>query len=86
MNKKHKMVLEKIFKKPISSDLKWNDVEALFKHLDAEITGGSGSRVRIALNSIKAVFHRPHPRRVCDKGAVVSIRKFLENAGVKYEV
>ena len=29
------------------------------------------------------VFHRPHPRKETDKGAVKSVRKFLENAGVR---
>ncbi|MEW6501251.1 MAG: hexulose-6-phosphate isomerase, partial [Thermodesulfobacteriota bacterium] len=31
----------------------------------------------------EAVFHRPHPRKETDKGAVKSLRRFLENAGVK---
>jgi len=39
--------------------------------------------VRIVLNGIRAVFHRPHPTNETDKGSLVSMRKFLENAGVK---
>jgi hypothetical protein len=35
------------------------------------------------LNNEDAVFHRPHPRKETDKGAVVSMQRFLENAGVK---
>lgn len=50
--------------------------------LGAEISEGSGSRVRIALNGVRAVFHRPHPRKETDKGAVVSMRRFLMEAGV----
>lgn len=83
MNKKQLETLKKIFKKPVPSDLKWSTIESLFESLGAEISEGNGSRVRIALNGIKAVFHRPHPRPETDKGAVISIRKFLENAGVK---
>jgi hypothetical protein len=30
-----------------------------------------------------AVFHRPHPRKEIDKGAVKSLRKFLREAGVE---
>ncbi|HOD42092.1 MAG TPA: hexulose-6-phosphate isomerase, partial [Candidatus Wallbacteria bacterium] len=30
-----------------------------------------------------AVFHRPHPQKETDKGSVQSMRRFLENAGVK---
>ena len=33
------------------------------------------------------VFHRPHPRSETDKGAIISVRRFLQNAGVKnYEI
>ena len=48
----------------------------------AEISEGSGSRVRIALNGMRAVFHRPHPQKETDKGAVKSMRRFLSEAGV----
>jgi len=51
--------------------------------LKAEISEGSGSRVRLVLNDVKAVFHRPHPKKETDKGAVVSMRRFLQEAGVK---
>lgn len=53
------------------------------RHLNSEITEGEGSRVRFALNGIRATFHRPHPKKETDKGALVSVRRFLENAGVK---
>lgn len=49
----------------------------------AVITEGSGSRVRTALNGVRAVFHRPHPQKETDKGAVKSLRRFLIEAGVK---
>jgi HicA toxin of bacterial toxin-antitoxin, len=85
VNKKHRKTLELIFKRPVPSNLRWDDIEALLINLKAEISEGSGSRVRIALNGIRAVFHRPHPQRETDKGTVMSMRKFLENAGVKYD-
>ncbi|NLK59678.1 MAG: hypothetical protein GX290_01355 [Treponema sp.] len=31
---------------------------------------------------MRAVFHRPHPKKITDKGAVNSVKRFLENAGV----
>ena len=61
----------------------WKDCEKLLEALGAEISEGEGSRVRIALNGRKAVFHRPHPQKETDKGALVSLRKFLENAEIK---
>ena len=83
MNKKQRRSLEKIFEKPERSDILWNDIESLFKTLGAEISEGRGSRVRVALNDVRAVFHRPHPKRVTNKGAVRSVRRFLLESGVK---
>lgn len=83
MNKKYRRTLEAIFASPTQSSINWKDIEALFITLGAAITEGRGSRVRILLNSEEAVFHRPHPRKETDKGAVMSVRKFLDNAGVK---
>lgn len=85
MNKKHKKTLDLIFKTPIQSNIRWNDIEALFIELGGEISEGSGSRVRVALNGVKAVFHRPHPRPETDKGALTSVRRFLINAGIEYD-
>lgn len=85
MNKKHQKTLEAIFKTPVSSSVKWSDIENLLINLGAEFSEGSGSRVRIQLNGVKAVFHRPHPRPDTDKGALVSVRKFLQNAGVNHD-
>jgi len=54
----------------------------MLKATGAEISEGEGSRVRIALNGVRAVFHRPHPRKETDKGAVRAMRRFLTEAGV----
>jgi hypothetical protein len=83
MNKKQQKTLELVFKNPVQSSVKWTDIESLFENLGAEITEGSGSRVRVVLNKVRAVFHRPHPKRETDKGALMSVRRFLINAGVK---
>ena len=83
MNKKQRRTLEAVFTKPEPSDIPWDDIENLFRGLGAEISEGRGSRVRIALNDVRAVFHRPHPERVTDKGAVASVRKFLITTGVE---
>lgn len=83
MDNKHRKTLEAIFEKPERANIAWRDVEALFIALGAEITEGNGSRVRVALKGVRAVFHRPHPRKETNKGAVKSVRRFLETAGVK---
>ena len=83
MNKKQRRTLQKIFEEPVRPDISWNDIESLFKALGADITEGKGSRVRIGLQDVRAVFHRPNPERVTDKGTVKSVRRFLLEAGVK---
>jgi len=83
MNKKQRQTLQKIFERPERSDIKWNDIEELSIALGAEVTEGKGSRVRVALNDVRAVFHRPHPKRVTNKGSVKSVRRFLIESGVK---
>ena len=83
MNRKNRNTLAAILEDPVRSDIPWDDIEGLFRTLGAEITEGRGSRVRVALKGILAVFHRPHPRKVTDKGSVKSVRRFLIAAGVK---
>ena len=83
MDSKHQKTLEAIFEKPERANILWRDVEALLIALGAEITDGNGSRRRVALKGVRAVFHRPHPHKETDKGAVKSVRRFLEAAGVK---
>lgn len=51
--------------------------------LGAELSEGRGSRVRIALNGVRAVFHRPHPQKETDEGAIVSMRRFLTEAEIR---
>ena len=82
MNKKQRQTLNKILEKPERSDIPWFNIESLIVALGGEISEGRGSRVRVVLNDVKAVFHRPHPERVTEKGAVKSVRRFLQEAGV----
>ena len=72
-----------IFREPVLSDIEWTDIESLLQALDAKLSEGNGSRVRVKLNGERAVFHRPHPEKTTDKGAVRAVRRFLLNAGVK---
>jgi len=82
VNRKHRRTLEAIFEDPVRADIKWKDIEVLFLALGAEVSEGSGSRVRVAFRGVRAVFHRPHPRKETNKGAVKSVRRFLQEAGV----
>ena len=85
MNNKHRKTMELVFKNPVLANILWADIEGLLVALGGELSEGSGSRLRIKLNGVRAVFHRPHPEKTTDKGAVNSVRRFLENAGVRYD-
>jgi hypothetical protein len=82
MGKKQLRILEAIYADPVRSNILWRDIESLLIAHGAEISEGEGSRIRVALNGIRAVFHRPHPQKETDKGAVKSVRRFLMAAGV----
>ncbi len=82
VNRRQQNTLSAIFDDPVRSDILWSDIISLFNALGAEVSQGSGSRVRVALNDRKAVFHRPHPEKETDKGEVKSVRRFLIEAGV----
>jgi len=83
LGKKHQRTLKKIFEDPVRSNVNWSDIEKLLIALGAELSEGRGSRVRIYLNNVRAVFHRPRPRKETDKGALKSMRRFLNESGVK---
>ena len=72
-----------IFTHPTSANIQWRDLEALFTALGAEVSEREGSRVAVVLFEEVRIFHRPHPSPNTDKGAVASIRKWLEQHGVE---
>lgn len=78
MKKKHLKILAAIFARPVSGSIRWKDIEALFVALGAEIEEREGSRVAVILFDQVRVFHRPHPQPTTDKGAVASVRTWLE--------
>jgi hypothetical protein len=82
MKGKHRRALESVFADPVRASVNWDDVEALLEACGAELSEGAGSRVRVALNGVRAVFHRPHPEKETEKGALRSVRRFLTEAGV----
>ncbi len=81
MNNKHRKTLEAIFADPVRPNILWDDIEALLVAMGAERYEGNGSWIRFLLNGAKATFHRPHPRKETDRGAVVSVRRFIEAGG-----
>jgi hypothetical protein len=75
--------LKVLFSDPVRANIDWHDVESLLTSLGAELTEGRGSRLRVELNGIRAVFHRPHPGNEVGKPTVRSLRGFLSEAGIR---
>ncbi len=83
MNHKHQKTLDKIFKHPISHDLKWNDVMKLLVALDVEIELKHSGATIITLNGIEAILPRHTHPVVANQHALMEIRHFLQQTGIK---
>jgi hypothetical protein len=83
MNSRQQKTLAAIFEKPTRMDVPWRDLESLFASLGAEVSEGSGSRVRMVLKGQRADFHRPHPGKHARPYQVEFARKILTAAGVE---
>lgn len=83
MNRSHQRTLAAIFAHPTSANVAWKDIEGLLRVLGAEVSERAGSRVAVVMFGEVRVFHRPHPSPKADKGAVASVRRWLDAHGVR---
>jgi len=82
MSRRAANLLRSIFQDPPSGNVHWRDVESLLKHVGASVEPISGARVRVKLNRMEGVLHRPHHSNVLDASALIHVREFLARAGV----
>lgn len=82
MNNRQRATLVAIFAKPTPATIRWADIESLIVALGGTVTESEGSRVRLALNGVRATLHSPHPRPTTGRLTVRDVRRFLEQAGV----
>ncbi len=80
---RHRATSKAVFADPVRSNVVWSDVESMLVACGAEVEAGRGSRVRIALRGLRAVFHRPPAARETDKGALKSVGRPLTEAGIE---
>ena len=83
MKRKHQTTLKRIYARPVSGNINWIDIEALFIELGAELSEREGSRIGVRLFGERRVFYILHPSPNTDKGAIASIRKWLKENGVE---
>lgn len=82
MSHKHENLIRTIFHDPISGNIHWREVESLLSHLGAKVEPLSGARIRVRLNRVEDILHRPHHSNVLDRSAVKHLREYLARAGI----
>lgn len=83
MNSKHTRTLKAIFAKPVSSKVKFSDIEALVIAMGGKVREGDGSRVALLLQGGVKHAHRPHPGKEAKQYQIREIRDWLTSIGVK---
>ena len=80
---KHQKALDRLRAKPPPSDIKWNELKAVLKHLGYEMLKNSGSRRKFVHTETKALIicHEPHPSPDVDKGCIADVVAYLQANG-----
>jgi hypothetical protein len=82
MSHRHANLIRSIFHDPPSGNVHWRDIESLLKHVGASVEPISGARIRVKLNHMEEVLHRPHHSNVLSVSALMHLRQYLARAGV----
>lgn len=82
MSRRHANLIRSIFHDPPSGNLHWRDVESLLKHVGCSLESIPGARIRMRLNGVEGVLHRPHHSHTLDAGSLLHLRGLLARAGV----
>lgn len=83
LSNRHSKTLKAIFETPTRVNIRWRDIVALLRALEADVDEGrAGSRVGVILNGIPSTFHKPHPGDETPMLTVRDVRDFLTSAGV----
>ncbi len=82
MSHRHSPLIRTLFQDPVSANIHWREVESLLHHLGAELETLTGNRVRLRLNRVEGILHRPHHGTTLDKNAVRTLRGYLASAGI----
>jgi hypothetical protein len=83
LSSKHRDTWNAVFASPVRPNIAWRKVEAMLVALGADVSEREGSRVAVDLLGVRAVFHRPHPEKEMDRGAVRDLRDYLIDTGVR---
>ena len=82
LSSRHRKTLRALFDHPTRANIRWSDIERLFRAVGAEVSEGAGSRVRIKLGDQVQTFHRTHPGNEAKRYAVEAASSFLRHHGI----
>ena len=82
MSHKHEHLIRAIFREPASGNIHWRDIESLLHHLGATVEHLSGARLRVRLNGVEGILHRPHHSNVLDRQGIRSVREYLAHSRI----
>ena len=80
MSRKHESLLRSIFHDPVSGNIQWREVESLLHHLGATSEPLSGARIRVRLNGVEGILHRPHHGDALGRQDILNVREYLAHA------
>ncbi len=75
----HLRTYQTLFQHPVSHNLQWHDVHALFRHLGAVEDEPNGN-LRVVRNGQTIVLHPPRTKDVADTDELMALRHFLERS------
>lgn len=77
---KHDRTIVALKKRPVPSNIRWDDVVSLLKGLEFDLLKGGGSRRKFwnKNKDILIICHEPHPQSYIDKGCAKDICEKLE--------
>ena len=82
MSRHHANLIRTIFHDPPSGNVHWRDLESLLRHVGATLEPLSGARIRVHIERVESVLHRPHHSNVIGTNSLLQVREFLARAGV----
>lgn len=82
MSHKHEHLLLTLFQDPINGNIHWREIESLLTHLGANMEPLPGSRIKVTLNGVEGILHRPHHSSACGRQEIKHIREYLASARV----
>jgi hypothetical protein len=80
----HLRTYKAIFQHPVSHNLGWHDVHALFRHL-GQVQEEPNGNLKVTRNGQTLVLHPPRTKDVADTDELMALRHFLERSETSAE-